>query len=248
MRAASKDYPRIRTVGLDGILVTFGAELDEAANNAAIAFRAKVDELAWPEVSESASTLVSAYFRIDLAAHEPEPLMARLEDVLHDEGWKKAGATGARTCWTIPAVFGGARAPQLREAAELAGVSEAQARKELAAAELRVLTLGFAPGTPYTGYLPPNWDIPRQTALSTQVPVGALIVAVRQVILFSKTSPTGWRHIGQTAFRGFQPHDETPVLLKPGDVLRFTEVSPEDLAQIEARQDPMGGAKRQTIP
>ena len=61
--------PTIRSVGLNGLLVTFGARATDAANRAAIAFRAEVDALAWPEIAESSSTLVSAFFRVDLAEH-----------------------------------------------------------------------------------------------------------------------------------------------------------------------------------
>lgn len=247
MTVCDTRFPKVSTVGLDGILVTFGAKMDAKTNAAARAFRTAVDRLGWSDIEESASTLVSAFFRIDLVAHDPEATIARFEDLLRREDWQEEGHTGAHTRWTIPVAFGGARAPALKEAAALAGVTEAQARRDLTDTDLRVLTLGFAPGTPYCGYLPDHWDIPRQTDLSMQVPVGAVIVAVRQMILFSKTSPTGWRHVGQTAFRGFQPQSDTPILLRAGDALRFAEVSEDTLATLEASGDPLGGAKREHV-
>ena len=82
-------------------------------------------------------------------------------------------------------------------------------------------TIGFAPGQPYLGELPEAWDIPRQTALTDRVPIGALTVAIRQLVLFSVSTPTGWRHIGQTAFRPFRPDAETPFVLRPGDEVIF---------------------------
>ena len=59
-------YPKIRSVGLNGILVTFSDTATDAANRAAIAFRTAIDKLKWPEIAESSSTLVSAFFQIDL--------------------------------------------------------------------------------------------------------------------------------------------------------------------------------------
>ena len=237
------EYPKIHTVGLDGILVTFGAGLSDAANRAALAFRAAIDALAWPEVQESASTLVSAYFRIDLVEHAPDPLIDRLKAQIVAQDWFAADLPAGRRLWTIPVRLGGDRGPQMAEFAELAGLSEAEVRSDLLAARLRVLTLGFAPGTPYLGGMPARWNVPRQTELSKQVPKGALVTAVQQVILFSKTSPTGWRHIGQTAFRGFAPEAAEPILLRPGDEVTFTEISASELEQIEARNGPRGGAQ-----
>ena len=242
------DYPIIRTVGLDGLLVTFAPGLSDAGNRAALAFRTAVDRLGWPEIAESSSTLVSAFFRVDLIDHDPEMLRARLHEVLGDRNWLEAPLPPGRTLWTLPAVFGGPRAPQLIEAAEAAGITEAQARHDLATTELRVLTLGFAPGQPYLGHMPPAWNVPRQTELSEHVPNGAIIAAVQQLCLLLKDSPTGWRHVGQTAFRGFLPEAENPFPLTPGDVMRFVEIDAGELERIEAHGDPMAGATRDILP
>ena len=140
--------PTIRSVGLNGLLVTFDERATDAANRAAIAFRSAVDAQGWPEIGESSSTLVSAFFRVDLSEYQFEPLRARLAEVLTTQDWGAAPLPVGRTLWTIPAVFGGTRAPQLAEAAEAAGLTVAQAEADLTSARLRVLTLGFAPGHP----------------------------------------------------------------------------------------------------
>ena len=68
------EFPKIRSVGLGGVLVTFGDKATDTVNRAAIAFRGAVDALAWPQIEESSSTLVSAFFRVDLATHGSAPL------------------------------------------------------------------------------------------------------------------------------------------------------------------------------
>jgi allophanate hydrolase subunit 1 len=69
---------------------------------------------------------------------------------------------------------------------------------------VRVLAVGFAPGQPYLGPLGEEWNLPRLKALQ-QVPAGALVQAISQFVLFTGPAPTGWRHVGQTAFRCFRP-------------------------------------------
>ncbi|MEM6371559.1 MAG: carboxyltransferase domain-containing protein [Pseudomonadota bacterium] len=240
--------PTIQSVGLNGLLVTFGDTATDAANRAAIAFRSAVDGQGWPEVLESSSTLVSAFFRVDLAAHRFDAMQARLAEVLATQDWACASLPAGRTLWTIPAVFGGDRAPQLAEAAEAAGLDTAQAVKELTSARLRVLTLGFAPGQPYLGTLGEAWNIPRQVGLSPNVPAGALVAAVRQICLFTKDTPTGWRHVGQSAFACFRPRSDTPFPLSPGDEVQFTAITAAELARIEAHNtEGAGGAQRAVL-
>lgn len=238
-------FPKIQTVGLGGVLVTFGDRATDAVNRAAIAFRGAVDALALPQVQESSSTLVSAFFRVDLAAHGFAALHDTLAGVLATRDWLAAELPAGRTLWTIPAVFDGPRAPQFGEAAEAAGVSEAEALAELTGTRLRVLTIGFAPGQPYLGTLAPHWDIPRQVGLSPNVPQGALVAAVRQMCLFAKDTPTGWRHVGQSAFRCFRADAEEPFLLSPGDEVQFADITAEELARLEAHD--VDGAERAVI-
>ena len=110
---------------------------------------------------------------------------------------------------------------------------------------MRVLTIGFAPGQPYMGELAPHWDIPRQQGLTKSVPPGALVVAIRQLIIFTNASPTGWRHIGQTAFRTFRPGSDMPFPLSPGDELIFPSITRQEFDRIA--DDPTGGAEREAL-
>lgn len=240
--------PIVRSVGLNGLLVTFGDRATDAANRAAIAFRSAVDAQGWPEVGESSSTLVSAFFRVDLSEHGFDHMRDRFEEVLATQDWGDAALPTGRVLWTIPAVFGGARAPQFAEAAEAADLSEDVALAQLTGTRLRVLTLGFAPGQPYLGTLGADWDIPRQVGLTPNVPAGALVAAVRQICIFAKDTPTGWRHVGQSAFACFRPGGVTPFPLAPGDEVQFASVSAKELAQIEAHNDDgAGGAVREVL-
>lgn len=233
--------PVIHALGVDGVLVSFGARLSEKANRAALAFSAAVSEAGLHGVAEVATSLASVYLRLDLGQTEQEKISAPLRALLGARDWFQADLPLGRRLWRVPAVFGTEIAPQLDEAAALAGLTPAEAVAEICSAPLRVQTIGFAPGQPYLGELPPHWDIPRQTGLTPQVPEGALAVAIRQMVLFSVNTPTGWRHLGQTAVRLFRPDAPEPFLLRPGDDVLFQPVTRAELENIRAR-DPQGGA------
>ncbi len=243
---ASSDWPRISTLGVDGFLISFGNRLHESANRAALAFRDALDRTGWTGVEETSTSLASAYLRFDPLGQDHAALRARLETLLLSRDWYAEDLPEGRRLWHIPTVYGTELAPQLATAAAAAGLTTDQAIASISQTRVRVQTIGFAPGQPYLGELPPCWDIPRQTNLSDNVPAGALVVAIRQLALFSVTTPTGWRHIGQTAFRLFRPETETPFTLRPGDGVLFTPTTPEQLAAMKTR-DPDGGATYETL-
>ena len=155
------DFPLIQTVGLSGVLVRFADTMSEPANRAALSFRAAVDAADWPEVTETSTSLVSTFLQIDLVAASVDTLLDRLHDLLATRDWYTSDLPTGRTLWHVPTVYGTDLAPQLEEAAELAGLDPDAAIAQLSQARVRVLTIGFAPGQPYMGELPQNWDIPR---------------------------------------------------------------------------------------
>ncbi len=238
-------WPQIRTAGYDGFLVSFGDRLSEAANRAALAFRDAVEKADLDGVEESSTSLVSTYLRFDPLQCDHEAMQAALDGLVRDRDWYAAALPTGRRLWRVPTVFGGDTAPQLGEAANAAGLSEAEAIASITGCQVRVQTIGFAPGMPYHGELPAEWDIPRQTNLTAQVPAGGLCVAIRQLVLFPVATPTGWRHIGQTALRLFRPEAAEPFLLRPGDEVLFQETSPDILAVL--KDDENGGATCEVI-
>ncbi len=235
----------IRAAGLDGVLVSFGDHLSEPANRAALALAAAVSRADIDGIEECAPSLVSVFLRFDPLHLGLDALINHLESLLSDRDWYAAPLPEGRRFIRVPTVYGTDLAPQLEEAAQAAALSVEEAVASLSKARVRVQTIGFAPGQPYLGLLPDAWDIPRQTALTKAVPEGALVVAIRQLVLFSVANPTGWRHVGQTALKLFRPESDTPFFLRPGDEVQFVQASPDVVARYA--DDPDGGAEIEVI-
>jgi KipI family sensor histidine kinase inhibitor len=234
--------PELLPLGPDGVLVRFSRVLDDASNRAVLAFRAAVEEAGIDGITETATALASALLRFDRTRTSRRSVVAAAGELLSTRDWYAAPLPTARRRWTIPAAFGGKAGPQLDDVAQLAGLSPEAAVSELTGRDVRVLALGFAPGQPYMGILPDHWDIPRQRELTMNAPGGAVIVAVRQIVLLSGPTPTGWRQAGRSAFRCFQPGAEAPFPLRAGDEVRFRAIGEDELAALEAATDPLGGA------
>jgi KipI family sensor histidine kinase inhibitor len=240
-------WPRLAPLGTDGLLVSFGDRLDDAANRAALSFRAAADGAGIGGLAETATSLASVYLRFEGAPADIEMATEKVRQLMHHRDWLRAELPQGRRLWRIPCVFGTDLAPQLDEAATAAGLSAEAAVRSITSTRLRVQTIGFAPGQPYLGELPPEWDIPRQSRLTDRIPIGALCVAIRQMVLFTVSTPTGWRHVGQTAFSGFRPEAATPFVLAAGDEVEFHAVSADDLSRMAAA-GPDGGSTAEPLP
>jgi len=88
-----------------------------------------------------------------------------------------------------------------------------------------VYFLGFSPGFAYLGGLPPKLRTPRLTTPRTGVPAGSVGIAGDQTGVYPVDSPGGWRLIGRTPLRMFDPSATPPTRLQAGDQVRFASIS-----------------------
>lgn len=223
--------PLIRNVGLTGMLVTFGDQLSDTANIAAIAFRDAVEDAKIEGVKETCTSLVSTFVMFDPTQLSRQALKHRLQELAGARDWLATQQAASHRLWRLKVAFGNDHGPHLSEVAALTGLTPEAAINEILATRVRVIAIGFAPGQPYLGTLPPNWDFPRLPVLTPQVPAGSLVVALRQLVLFTNDSPTGWRQIGQTAFRNFDPDSNSPFRLSTGDEIEFVRVTDDEISR-----------------
>ena len=232
-------FPEFRPLGVDGILVRFARTLTDEANARALLFRAQVKAASLGGVTEVASSLVSVKIGFDPSETTRQAVLDAVKALAAEPF---SGDNAPRRLWRIPVAFGPSYSPQLPEVAAMMGVAQEQAVAELTQQTVRVLAIGFAPGQPYLGMLPEHWNVPRQASLTESLPRGALICAVRQLILWAADAPTGWRHIGQTAFKVYQPELAEPFAFRPGDKVTFDAVSDMEFEAIAADTATNGGA------
>ena len=119
---------------------------------------------------------------------------------------------------TIQITYGG---PDLEDVAQLTGLAPSEVIARHAAAELRVLFCGFAPGFAYLGELPPELRVARLATPRTRTPPGSVAIAGSMSAIYPADLPGGWRIIGRAKVVLFDPHGDRPALLEPGDRVRF---------------------------
>lgn len=118
----------------------------------------------------------------------------------------------------IPTYYDG---PDLVETAERSKLSVEALVSLHSGREYRAFFLGFLPGFAYCGVVDPRIVAPRLVRPRERVPAGSVAVADGQTSVYPFDSPGGWRLIGRTDLRMFDRAKDPPVLIRPGDRVRF---------------------------
>ena len=100
-----------------------------------------------------------------------------------------------------------------------------------------VYMLGFAPGQPYMGDLPPALNIPRRENPVARVEKGSVVTATGLTIIYAVPNPTGWHVVGRTPVEIFNLAREEAILFKPGDKVRLSRIERDEFDELTAQVD-----------
>ena len=227
---------RFRTVGEEGLAVELGTAIDEAVN-------ARVHRLAALLRRERASKILEVVptYRSLLILFDPLRIgRASLERAVLKHLGARGGAVATRRgrLVRVPVCYGGEFGPDLEYVAQHAGLAPQEVVDLHASVTYRVHMLGFTPGFPYLGGLPDALATPRLPEPRPRIPVGSVGIAGGQTGIYPLESPGGWRLIGRTPLRLFDPQARRPFLFSAGDRLRFEPVDKEGFHRCEAALPP----------
>jgi inhibitor of KinA len=124
----------------------------------------------------------------------------------------------------VPVHYGGADSPDLADVAQLHSMTPADVVRIHSSAEYIVYFLGFSPGFPYLGGLPPELATPRLPAPRRLVPAGSVAIGGEHTGIYTVASPGGWRIIGRTPLEIFRADRNPIALLQMGDCVRFVAI------------------------
>ncbi|MDR0751675.1 MAG: 5-oxoprolinase subunit PxpB [Christensenellaceae bacterium] len=96
-----------------------------------------------------------------------------------------------------------------------------------------IYMLGFLPGFAYLGGLNKKLITPRLQKPRTKILAGAVGIGGEQTGIYPLESPGGWRLIGRTPIKPYDPYRDEPFLYKAGDYVKFESISKDEYYNIE---------------
>jgi KipI family sensor histidine kinase inhibitor len=231
--------PHIIRAGDSAYLVRFGQGIDPAINAQVLALLAALDADPLPGIIDLVPSYAALLVTFDPLRCPATRLIAHLRAAIAASFDAPPPATPCHI--TIPVAYGDTAGPDLAEVAHLLALTPAEVVRQHTAHTYRVYFLGFMAGFPYLGGLPETLRVPRLSSPRTHVPAGSVGLADAQTGIYPVASPGGWRIIGATTLRLFDPATQPPTLLRPGDEVRFVAIDNID-NQVQPRGTGRGQA------
>ena len=214
--------PRLLIAGDCALVVEYGSAIDPRVNARVRLLDRLLGSLHHPGIVETVPTYRSLMVHYDPLVVPREALARVVMDVA--AGLTDGPGAEGRVV-EIPVAYGGDAGPDLAGVAAHNGLAEDAVVEIHAAGEYLVYMLGFMPGFPYLGGMSPRIATPRLPTPRTAVPAGSVGIAGEQTGIYPTESPGGWRLIGRTPVRLFDPARMPPALLEAGDRVRFVPLS-----------------------
>lgn len=223
--------PRFLPAGDLAVSVELADEISREANARVLTLERLLTDLALPGVVETLPTFRSLLVTYDPLVLAHEELLARIR-ALAPRLEAAAPPPGRRV--ELPCAYGGEHGPDLGEVARRLDLTPDEVVRLHSGAEYLVYFIGFTPGLPYMTGMSERLTIPRLDRPRTKTPPGSVGIGGSQCSIYSVESPGGFWLLGRTPLALYDPAAADPILLRPGDRVRFRPIGSDEFQAIAA--------------
>jgi KipI family sensor histidine kinase inhibitor len=230
------DALKILPAGDQAFVVEFGDTIEPETNRLVHDLASSIEALDLPGVLETVPTYRSLLVSYDPLVTAPDELQQAIREIgsggAGDEGGE---ATGPRVVH-LPTLYGGEYGPDTEFVAQHAGMTPQEMIAVHSGPDYLVYMMGFSPGFPYLGGLDERLATPRLDSPRAEIAAGSVGIAEGQTGVYPVASPGGWRIIGRTPVRLFDPSLDRPTSISAGDYVRFVALEgAEEYQEIQQR-------------
>jgi len=223
---------RFQPASDQSLLVHFGNEISLGTHREIVSFLKLLDAEPLQAITNLHPAYCSVLVRFDALSISHAQLEASLTPYLA----RLHEAKLAQPCLReIPVCYGGKHGPDLNEVASMHNLSTEEVIRLHSSATYTAYFLGFVPGCAYLGGLPAELATPRLQTPRKQVQAGSVAIGGNQTGVYPTATPGGWRLIGKTLLKLFDPLSSHSSFFEIGDQVRFVPITAEEFARAAAR-------------
>ena len=171
----------------------------------------------WPEIDEA----VPGMNNLMLTFRTPPRDLAGLRERLL-QAWEQSTPLALEgRIIELPLVYGGEHGPHMQDVVEHTGLDIDTIAHLHSEPLYPVYALGSHPGYCYLGGMDARLATPRRQVPVLNIGAGAVSIGGVQTGVSASAGPSGWNTIGRTEMAFFDPQQNPPAILRPGDQIRF---------------------------
>ena len=216
--------------GDSALVIEFGNEISVDINKK---IRKMMDDIKKENIDgivELVPTYCSLLINYDVLKIDYNTLVEKLKTFLNNDLETAEGEEV--TLIEIPTLYNDEVGPDLSYVAEHNKISKEEVIKIHTGTDYLVYMLGFMPGFTYLGGMSEKIATPRLESPRLQIYPGSVGIAGKQTGMYPSMSPGGWRIIGRTPLKLYNPDSDTPVYISSGDYVRYVSISEEEYNDI----------------
>lgn len=234
---------RFLPLGDRALTIEFGDRIDRELSRDVLRLDRIIRAVPPQGVVETVPTFRSLLVHYDPLVTSRAELERAVGDMTAED---KNGVAPARL-WRIPVCYESECAPDLDDVAQITGLGPAEIVALHSSVRYHVYMLGFLPGFPYMGDLPPKLALPRRADPRVRVPAGSIAIATMLTAIYPFESPGGWHLIGATPIGLFDPAGDPPALLAAGDAVEFDPIGADAFKALRKAIEG-GGCPIESVP
>lgn len=216
--------------GDSALVIEFGNEISVDINKKIRKMMDDIKKENIDEIVELVPTYCSLLINYDVLKIDYNTLVEKLKTFLNNDLETAEGEEV--TLVEIPTLYNDEVGPDLSYVAEHNKLSKEEVIKIHTGTDYLVYMLGFMPGFTYLGGMSEKIATPRLESPRLQIYPGSVGIAGKQTGMYPSMSPGGWRIIGRTPLKLYNPDSDTPVYISSGDYVRYVSISEEEYNDI----------------
>ena len=235
---------RFLPCGDSALTALFSDEMNNETNRRIRFLAAALDRKAIRGITETVPTFcgLTVYFDpLTISARAVKQKLISLMKTYKDTSAEK------KRVFLIPVCYDGKYAPDMDDVCAFTGLDRQQVIDLHTSTDYLIYMLGFLPGFPYLGGMDKRIEVPRLDSPRTAIPAGAVGIGGKQTGIYPLASPGGWRLIGRTPVKVYDPKQPDPIAYRAGDYIRFYPITAEEFAQIESTGDSQIEVKEEDV-